>query len=194
MVLEIVGARFLAPEFGGSFYVWISQIGVILSALAVGYYAGGALADRFQRPLILAALLVPAGLFTWFIPEFAPRILGWIVERHPLDRPIPLFWQKLDPVLGSATVFLLPGFALATLAPFMIRLAVKRLQEVGRVSGAMIGSSTLGSIAGVFVSGYILMDHLGLSFIIRATGVLTLVLGGICIGLNHGYPVPATRK
>src|SRR2546427_3332886 len=49
MVLEIIGARFLAKDFGGSFYVWVSQIGVILIALAVGYYVGGALADRFQR-------------------------------------------------------------------------------------------------------------------------------------------------
>jgi len=30
MVLEIIGARFLAKDFGGSFYVWVSQIGVIL--------------------------------------------------------------------------------------------------------------------------------------------------------------------
>ena len=32
MVLETIGARFLARDFGGSFYVWINQIGVILIA------------------------------------------------------------------------------------------------------------------------------------------------------------------
>ena len=32
MVLEIIGARYLAKDFGGAFYVWISQIGVILIA------------------------------------------------------------------------------------------------------------------------------------------------------------------
>src|SRR5439155_1260853 len=46
MVLEIIGARFLAKDFGSSFYVWVSQIGVILIALALGYGVGGALADR----------------------------------------------------------------------------------------------------------------------------------------------------
>ena len=45
MVLEIVGARYLAKDFGSSFYVWTSQIGVILIALAAGYYVGGAMAD-----------------------------------------------------------------------------------------------------------------------------------------------------
>src|SRR5581483_1448917 len=49
MVLEIIGARFLAKDFGSSFHVWVSQIGVVLIALALGYDLGGALADRWQR-------------------------------------------------------------------------------------------------------------------------------------------------
>jgi hypothetical protein len=36
MVLEVVGARYLARDFGSSFYVWVSQIGVILTALTAG--------------------------------------------------------------------------------------------------------------------------------------------------------------
>src|SRR4030095_9496235 len=70
MVLEIIGARYLAKDFGGSFYVWISQIGVILIALALGYGVGGALADRFRRAAFLAAPLAVAGIFTLFIPAF----------------------------------------------------------------------------------------------------------------------------
>src|SRR3974390_3133763 len=59
MVLEIVGARFLARDFGNSFHVWVSQIGVVLIALALGYFLGGALADRWQRLWVLVLLLVP---------------------------------------------------------------------------------------------------------------------------------------
>jgi MFS family permease len=194
MVLEIVGARFLAADFGGSFYVWVSQIGVILSALAAGYFAGGSLADRFQRPVILAVLLVPAGLFTWFIPDFAPAVVRFLVERHPVDHPIPLFWQKADPVLGSSLVFLLPGFVLATLSPCMIRLASQRLHEVGRVSGAIFSAGTLGGILGVFLSGYVLLDHLSLSVILRSTGVLTMVLGAMCMWLERGSRLRADRR
>ena len=42
MVLEIIGARYLAKDFGSSFHGWVSQIGVVLIALALGYYVGGA--------------------------------------------------------------------------------------------------------------------------------------------------------
>mgnify|MGYP001104443039 CR=1 FL=1 len=73
MVLEIIGARYLCKDFGGSFYVWTSQIGVILIALALGYYIGGALADRFRRAAFLTWLLVPTGVYTALIPSFAGR-------------------------------------------------------------------------------------------------------------------------
>jgi len=108
MVLEVIGTRYLAKDFGGSFYVWISQIGVILIALALGYAIGGALADRFQRAGFLAVPMAVAGLFIYFIPKFTPPLLEAIVMRHPMEQDIPPIWVKLDPVLGSAVVFFLP--------------------------------------------------------------------------------------
>src|SRR3954470_9268210 len=121
MVLEIIGARYLAKDFGSSFYVWVIQIGVILIALALGYGCGGALADRYQRLWFVAALLVPAGIITFLIPEFSPGLINRIIMRHQLDRNIPLVWQKIDPAIGSSLIFLTQCFALATLSPYMIR-------------------------------------------------------------------------
>jgi len=185
MVLEIIGARYLAKDFGGSFYVWISQIGVILIALALGYAAGGALADRFQRARFLTAPLAVAGLATLLIPDFTPPLLRAIVMRHPLDRDIPAIWQKLDPVLGSTLVFFLPCVVLAVISPYMIRLASRRLEHVGTISGLIYAASTVGSIGGVFVSGYFLIDYLGLSQIFRATGGLILGLAVISLLMDR---------
>lgn len=188
MVLEIIGARYLAAKgFGSSFYVWVSQIGVVLAALALGYFVGGALADRCQRVGFLAWLLVPAGLVTYFIPAFAKPLIEAIVERHPKDADIPALWQKLDPALGSAAVFLLPCFALATLSPYMVRLGTRRLAHVGRVSGLIYAASTAGSIAGVFVSGYVLIDHMSLTAIFRTMGILTGLLGVMCLLLDRWF-------
>ncbi len=180
MVLEIIGARFLAKDFGSSFHVWVSQIGVVLIALALGYYLGGALADRWQRPLLLTVLLIPAGVLLLLIPNCAEWIIGKIINRHPLDTQIPLLWQKLDPVMGSALIFLLPCIVLATLSPYMIRLATTSLEQVGRSSGFIIAASTVGSIAGVFISGFVLIDQMKVSNIFRLMGVITVLLGLLC--------------
>lgn len=185
MVLEIVGARYLLKDFGGSIYVWISQIGVILIALALGYAAGGWLADRCQRARFLAAPLALAGLVTWCIPWFTPPLLEAVVLRHPPDREIPPVWQKLDPAIGSTLVFFLPCLVLATLSPYMIRLTTAEVRHVGRISGMIYAASTSGSIAGVFVSGYVLIDHLNLSDIFRATGLLLGLLAVMSPALDR---------
>lgn len=185
MVLEIIGARFLAKDFGSSFYVWVSQIGVVLVALALGYYFGGALADRWQRLWLLVTLLAPAGLAVFLIPNYAGWLINKIILRHPADVPIPLIWQKLDPALGSATIFLMPCVVLAMLSPYMIRLATRSLAQVGRSSGFIIAASTVGSIAGVFVSGYFLIDELKISTIFRIMGGLTIFLGLLCLGMDR---------
>jgi MFS family permease len=185
MVLEIIGARYLAKDFGGSFYVWISQIGVILIALALGYIVGGALADRFRRAAFLALPLCVAGLVTLFIPNFTPPLIDAIVMRHPTSGEIPGIWKKLDPVLGSTLVFFLPCFVLAILPPFMIRLASRRLEQVGTISGLIYAASTVGSIAGVFLSGYVLIDYLAVPNIFRSIGVLTLFLAALSLIIDR---------
>ena len=185
MVLEIIGARYLAKDFGGSFYVWISQIGVILIALALGYAIGGALADRFQRAAFLAVPLCVSGLVTLLIPNFTRRLLDVIVMRHPLELGIPPLWQKLDPVLGSTLVFFLPCLVLAILPPYMIRLSARQVEHVGRISGLIYAASTVGSIAGVFVSGYVLIEYMAVPDIFRGTGVLTLFLAGLSLVMDR---------
>src|ERR1051326_792780 len=187
MALEVIGARYLAKDFGGSFYVWISQIGVVLIALALGYYIGGMAADRWQRLSALAGVLIPSGPLTCLIPHFSNRLITALIMRHPADRDIPLLWQKLDPVLGSSLVFLLPCFGLATLSPYLIRLSTASLARVGRASGLIIAASTVGSITGVFVSGYILIDRMNAPNIFRLTGALTIFLGVICLLMDGWF-------
>jgi MFS family permease len=190
MVLEIIGALYLAKDFGGSFYVWTSQIGVILIALALGYAIGGALADRFQRAGFLALPMAVAGLFIFFIPKFTPPLLNAIVMRHPMGQNIPALWIKLDPALGSAVVFFLPCFALAIISPYMVRMTARRLDQVGTISGLIYAASTVGSIAGVFVSGYIFIDYLSVTTIFRATGLVALLLAGLSLAMDQWLRPP----
>jgi len=67
----------------------------------------------------------------------------------------------------------------------MIRLIARQLDRVGTISGLIYSASTVGSIAGVFVSGYVLIDCLALSDIFRATGLLTLILAGVSLVMDR---------
>jgi hypothetical protein len=181
MVLEIIGARLLARYFGSSLYVWTSQIGMVLVALTLGYLAGGALADRFRRLNIFSGLLFVGAAFTACIPWMADPLMDAIVTRHPLEQDIPALWRRIDPALGSALIFLPPCFVLATLPPSLIRNASGTLGRVGRVSGTVYGAGSAGSIAGVFLSGYVLLDLMSLPEIFQATGGLMFLIAILCL-------------
>jgi hypothetical protein len=127
---------------------------------------------------------VPAGLVLVLVPHGAAWVIDAIISRHPGDQPVPLLWQKLDPVLGSALIFLMPCVVLAMLSPYMIRLATQTLARVGRSSGLIIAASTVGSIAGVFVSGFVLIDQMKVSNIFHLMGGLTMLLGVLCAVLD----------
>jgi predicted MFS family arabinose efflux permease len=107
--------------------------------------------------------------------------------RHPLDRGIPPLWKKVDPVLGSTLVFFLPCLVLASLPPYMIRLASRQLEHVGTISGLIYSASTVGSIAGVFISGYVLIDHMDIPDVFRAMGALTMALAGLSLGIDRWF-------
>jgi hypothetical protein len=50
MAVELISARMVAPYFGSSLYVWATVIGFTLVALAIGYFAGGVIADKYSVP------------------------------------------------------------------------------------------------------------------------------------------------
>jgi len=188
MVLEIVGTRFLAKYFGTSYYVWVNQIGLVMVALAFGYYWGGILADKWRRLGKLAWLLVPAGIFTFYIPQFADRLINLV--STPVDQPLTPFRQVLDPVLGSSVVFLLPCIILAMLSPYVTQICARNLAQVGRASGLIFAASTVGSIVGVFVSGYFLLQTATLTIIFYVTGSAILLLAAACVALNSWLRPP----
>src|ERR1700741_5251835 len=68
MATEIIGAKFLAPLFGSSLYVWSSVMAMTLGGLAGGYFFGGRLSQKQNTEKSLFATLFFAGLFMLLMP------------------------------------------------------------------------------------------------------------------------------
>ena len=166
MLLEILGTRVLAPFFGIGLYVWTSLISVTLFSLAVGYYAGGLLADR-QAPLPLLNLsLILAGLWILFVPIISPSITD-------ISHRLGLKWGA---ILSSILLFSVPLFLLGTVIPFAVKISAKNLSLLGTSTGKIYAVSTLGSLAGTLITGFILIPNFHLSHILLFTaGILFFV-------------------
>ncbi|HWI74604.1 MAG TPA: fused MFS/spermidine synthase, partial [Baekduia sp.] len=154
---EIAAARLLAPWFGASTIVWANTIATVLVALSGGYWLGGRLADRDPTFAGLCRLvLVAAGLMA-AVPFVAGPFLRVSVDA--LDS------VQAGAFVGSLLAVLIliaaPVLVLGCVAPYAVRLSVGDLDEAGRVSGRLYAISTLGSLAGVFLSALVLIPFVG---------------------------------
>ena len=168
MVIEMLGTRVIAPFYGASLYVWSSIISVTMIALALGYFSGGRLADRYAgRGLSLVIAL--AGLCCLLIP--------W------LNRTILLATDPLGLRLGafvSALVLFTPCLAfLGMVGPFAIRLATERLAGVGTSAGTIYAVSTIGSVLGTLALGFFLFPLFGSRAILTGVALGLLFLAAL---------------
>lgn len=183
LVIEILGAKMLAPYLGTSHFVWTAQIGVTLVALACGYAAGGWLVDRSPRlPQLYAAVLVAA---------------IWLCGAVLLCESVAfgaLQWRlALGALIASAVLFFVPLALLAMTGPFLVRVLTESLAEVGQSMGRLTAISTLGSVAGTLLIGYLLIPFLPNSQTMLGTaGVLVALAIGYFVGWHRSQSVGVT--
>ena len=154
---EIAAARLLAPWFGASTIVWANTIATVLVALSAGYWVGGRLADRDPTVRGLGRLVLLAAGLMAAVPFAAGPFLRASVSA--LDT------VKAGAFAGSLLAVLVliavPVLVLGCVAPYAVRLRVRVVDEAGRVAGRLYAISTLGSLAGVFLSALLLIPLVG---------------------------------
>ena len=167
MALEIVGSRVLAPDFGGSIFVWGSLIGVFLAALSVGYALGGGIADRRPRAWLLGLFLLLAGAFILLLPRYGTEVCARIAERD--------FGDRASPLLAAFALFFVPGVLMGVTSPFVIRLTARSVERIGRTAGLVYAVSTIGSIAGTLGSAFYLLTLWGTKMVLYRLGAALIV-------------------
>lgn len=152
MVFELVGARVLAPFMGASIIVWSALIGVILACLSLGYWWGGRLADRQPDYKTFSMLIFGAALFVGLTAIFKLPILNFLQKIKDI---------RLGAVLASLVLFGPGSFFLAMVSPYAVRLKLANLKTTGATVGNLYALSTVGSILGTFLTGFVLLLYLG---------------------------------
>lgn len=175
---EIAAARLMAPWFGDSTLIWANTIGIVLVALSVGYWLGGKLADRDPDLRHLAYIILAAASLFALLPFVARPFLRVSVDALN-SVSAGAFVGSLVAVLVLLAV---PMLLLGTISPYVVKLAIRSVDEAGRVTGRLYAISTLGSLFGTFVSSLVLIPFLGtrrtfLLFALALAIVATIALG-----------------
>jgi len=181
LIVEVLAVRVLSPYYGNTIFTVSSVISVILLALSVGYYAGGAFADRNPSPRSFFGLILVSG-----IALLALHALGTLL----LPRFSGALSIEIGPLVSSALLFLLPALFLGMLSPFAVKLQSVNCPDkgVGKVAGEIFFWSTLGSITGSLLAGFVLIPRFGIDRILIANGMMLFVLGFVpLLTLRAGF-------
>jgi spermidine synthase len=171
LVLEIAAGRLLASYFGVSLYTWTSIIGVILAGISLGNYLGGAAADQLGSRRTLGLVLATGGLASLRILPFATIELLALAPRS-----LPVVVRM---VLITGLLFFLPSTMLGMVSPLVVKRALPDLSHAGSIVGRIYAWSTLGSIAGVFLTGFVLIPWVGTRAVIFGVGMVLIALAAV---------------
>ncbi len=150
--LEVLASRIMTPFFGVSLYIWAGILSITLTFLAVGYYLGGRLSQRFQDD----------GLEFLFLAAPAASALSIALATALYPVLFPLL-SELDLILGSfAGAFLLlalPLVALSAMNPMLIALQRHARPQGDSGAGRVFFISTVGSVAGVILTAFVFIPN-----------------------------------
>jgi predicted membrane-bound spermidine synthase len=173
MGAEVAAGRLLAPAFGTSTLVWSVLIGGVLGGLALGSIVGGRWSRRPRAlPEIFAAMAF-AGAMLAAMPALTRPLMRATLASF-LEGRIGGLALGLSAVVG---LVVLPILVLGAMSPVLLHHVARDRAHVGRVAGRLGALGTLGSLAGTFLCGVVLVPLLGTETTFLVCGGLAVLVG-----------------
>lgn len=157
MGFQLLASRLLNPHFGSSIIVWAWLISTFLAAFSIGSMVGGSVSNlpigpRRRAQWIGATLAIASLALTAF---WGRAILGYFEIT---------FTETGTALLVSCLgLFFVPVTALSLFGPQCVQYLASHGTPPGKASGAIYGVSTLGNIAGVMLTAFVLIPNFPVS-------------------------------
>ena len=174
MGFQLLASRLLNPFFGSSIIVWAWLISTFLAAFSTGSMLGGWISNLEPAPRrrgqVIGALV---GVLTLAIAAFGGRAaLSWI--------EVTFSDVSMSLLVSCLGIFFLPVTALSTFGPQCVQFLASRGTPPGKASGIVYGVSTLGNIAGVMLTAFVLIPNFRVSTLFYLWLVVAILsLGGL---------------
>lgn len=190
MGYQLVASRLLAPHFGTTLDVWAFLISTFLAAFSIGSILGGWVSNlrpaRRTFGLIVLAILAAVGFGIDAI--YGKKIL--IALEESVDD------TKLCLLLSCSSLFLLPVVSLSAFPPLCTERIAAGGVGSGLASGLVYGISTIGNIAGVMTTSFVLIPRFGISTLLYlwlavATAEVLLLAALLSISRREERAAPA---
>ncbi|MBI3853868.1 MAG: fused MFS/spermidine synthase [Verrucomicrobia bacterium] len=176
MGLEVLATRCLSLIFGAS----LQSFAIVLMAFILGIGLGSAVIASPRRrhmekeKTCIALLLLASGLVGLLVFKMEGVVEVYRLAKTGLAASAMGF--RLHEILAAAISMLVlgvPAALLGSVLPLSIRAASENTSVLGDRVGRLLTWNTLGAVAGVLLTGFVLMPRIGLR---GSFGVLAIVL------------------
>ncbi len=182
LIYQVVWSRELVLVFGNTTQAISTIVTAFMLGLGAGGYVGGRLAMRSRNPLRLyGAIELLVALFAILLP-FAFDGFGEVYRAAygAMDSTALGFVRA-----GLALVAVTPAtFLMGMTLPILTRFMVRTLDRAGNQLAALYAANTLGAVLGTLVSGFVLIEVLGLVGTSHVAVFLNVVAGSSAIFLS----------
>jgi spermidine synthase len=187
LIYQIVWSRQLVLVFGNTTQAVGTIVSAFMAGLGAGGLAGGLLSSRIRRPLLFYGLVeLGTGVAALAVPLGFHGIANVYASAYDGATPLQLTLVRLVLTMAVVTpVTFLMGLTL----PLLTHHLVDTMRTAGRRMGMLYGANTVGGMAGVLVSGLVLVELVGLSATAAVGVALNLVCGTFAVILGLGRPI-----
>jgi spermidine synthase len=177
LIIEIAGARALAPFYGSSLKVWTAQITATLLFLAIGYGVGGKLSKK-QGAWGLPFVFVVAG--AWLL--LFPFIRGIVLEATSTFLGI-----AGGSFMSAVILYGPPLLTLGAVSPLLIERQDRLDAGAGSAAGTIFFTNTIGGLVGGWLAALVLIPHISLRLALAETGGVLICIGTAWWLLSNKY-------
>jgi len=189
LIYQVVWSSQLVVVFGNTTEAIGTIVTAFMAGLGFGGLAGGLIAPHLQRSLRLYGLTeLAVGASALLVPTGLQLIDGAYRSAYDAMSAGELTLVRLILALATVTpVTFLMGLTL----PLVTRHVVASMRMAGAYMGGLYSANTVGAAVGSLVSGFILIELLGLSATMHVAVGLNLLAGGVALVLAARRPVPS---
>jgi spermidine synthase len=199
LIYQIVWAKELALVFGVTIYAASAVITAFMAGLALGSVGFGRWADRWQRPLVLFALLeVGIGALALLTPLVLSVVLkpiyvslyGSFLDNH--------YVMSLVRFVMAFLVLLVPTCLMGGTLPVLSRAYVSAAKRLGGEVAELYSANNFGAFVGCMAAGYVLLELLGLRSTVSLAACLNFSVALVSLILDSRLglrpPAPGTAS
>lgn len=174
LALEVLWTRMFALVHENSVYSFAAILVVVLLALAAGAWLASLLARRTSGPVpALHLLCLLCGLAVWSVPSLFMHLTN---DLQMLPEQGSFTTYTIHLFLTAFGAIGLPCLILGILFPFLMKAEEHFATLPGKSIGLLAGLNTVGAILGSLISGFILLETLGMWRSMQLLAALYLII------------------